>query len=256
MTVFTPKKVTDSHFYRYQSPNLERLKPIILENEIYLPTVGQLNDPFDCRPKLAQLSQEEMVAFLHQGYVLGHPREPLDALAAQEAVVRANVQKHGLEWWMRESAKSLYAQMETFRIYSLSKRFDNPSLWAKYAAEHTGYCLEFANEGALFGEHTFEVTYGEYAPFNLVDWEARDVQFLVYKRPEWSNEEEIRLICARGSGSKAKIEPQWLTRVILGRNMSPTNQNQIREWARQRQPELVVVQAYVDDLHQRIRLRE
>lgn len=29
----------------------------------------------------------------------------------------------------------------------MTKRWNNLSLWAKYAADHTGYCLEFLNEG-------------------------------------------------------------------------------------------------------------
>jgi len=37
--------------------------------------------------------------------------------------------------------------MEQFRVYSMTKRWNNLSLWAKYAADHTGYCLEFLNEG-------------------------------------------------------------------------------------------------------------
>jgi Protein of unknown function (DUF2971) len=156
---------------------------------------------------------------------------------------------------MRESSAVLNAELEGFRVYSLSKRFNNLSLWAKYAENHTGYCLEFANENPLFDEHVFEVIYGESAPFSLIDSAKRDARFLVYKRPQWSNEEEVRLIRARGLNPQVKFEPQWLTRIILGERMSPENQKQIREWAKLQQPELVVVQAYFDSLHQEIRLR-
>jgi hypothetical protein len=38
--------------------------------------------------------------------------------------------------------------------------------------------------------------------------------------------------------------------------MSPENQQQIRLWAKQRDPELLVVSAYFDELHQAIRLKE
>jgi hypothetical protein len=78
---------------------------------------------------------------------------------------------------------------------------------------------------------------------------------LVSKRREWSNEEEVRLIGVRGSGPQVKIEPQWLTRIILSKNMSPENQKQVREWAKQRDPGLLVVNAYFDELHQEIRLK-
>jgi hypothetical protein len=256
MTVFTPTKATGSHFYRYQSAeHLCRLKPIILENLLYLPSVAQLNDPTDCRPKIKPMSVEEMVTFLRNDYIRRNRVVALDLLEKHESTIRMSIALHGLDWFMRETSKILNAQMEQFRVYSLSKRFNNLSLWAKYAADHTGYCLAFLNEGPLF-QNTNEVTYGEYAPFDLNDSKNRSASFLVCKRPEWSNEEEVRLIRARGSGPQVQIKPQWLTRIILGKKMSPDHQMQIREWAKLRQPELVVVQAFFDDLHQELRLKE
>jgi hypothetical protein len=37
------------------------------------------------------------------------------------------------------------------------------------------------------------------------------------KRPEWSNEEEVRLVLPRGMGSKVKLKPRWLKRLISGK---------------------------------------
>lgn len=257
MTVFTPTKATGSRFYRYQSAeHLDRLKPIILEHLLYLPSVAQLNDPADCRPKIKPMSEEEMVTFLRNDYIRRNPVLALDLLQHHVSRMRESLRIHGLEWFMRELSAIMNRQMEQFRVYSLSKRFDNLSLWAKYAAGHTGYCLEFANEGPLFGEHVMEVVYEQYAPFDVNDSENRDAKFLVSKLPEWSNEEEVRLLRARGSGPYVTIQPQWLTRIILGKNMSTENQNRIREWANQRVPTLLVVNAYFDELHQQIRLKE
>jgi hypothetical protein len=257
MTVFTPTKASGSYFYKYRSAErLGRLKPVILEHLLYLPSVAQLNDPTDCRPKIKPMSQEEMVSFLKNDYIRRHPIMALDLLQKHESKIRTSIQVQGLEWFQRELSKILNSQMEQFRVYSLTKRFDNLSLWAKYAADHSGYCLEFVNKGPLFGEHVMEVVYGEYAPFDVNDQKNRSAGFLVSKRPEWSNEEEVRLICARSSRPEVKIEPQWLTRIILGKNMSPENQQQIRVWAKQRDPELLVASAYFDELHQEIRLNE
>jgi hypothetical protein len=257
MTVFTPTKASGSHFYRYQSAeHLDRVKPVILEHLLYLPSVAQLNDPTDCRPKIKPMLVEEMVTFLKNDYIRRNPVLALDLLRQHESRIRTDIQTRGLEWFQRELSQILNSQMEQFRVYSLSKRSDNLSLWAKYAADHSGYCLEFANEGPLFGEYVMEVVYGEYAAFDVNDSKNRSAGFLVYKRPEWSNEEEVRLICARGSGPLVKIEPQWLTRIVVGKSMSPENQKQIREWAKQRDPELLVVNAYFDALHQEIRLKQ
>jgi hypothetical protein len=256
MTVFTPTKASGSHFYRYQSAeHLGRLKPIILEHLLYVPSVAQLSDPTDCRPKIKPMLFEEIVTFLKNDYIRRNPVVALDLLQENESTIRMGIQVHGLEWFQRKLSTILNSQMEQFRVYSLSERFDNLSLWAKYAGDHSGYCLEFANEGPLFGEHVMEVVYGEYAPFDVNDSKNRSAGFLVFKRPEWSNEEEVRLIRARGAGPLVKIEPQWLTRIILGKNMSPENQKQIREWAKRREPELLIVSAYFDELHQEIRLK-
>jgi hypothetical protein len=225
MTVFTPTKPTGSHFYRYQSADrLDRLKPIILEHLLYLPSVAQLNDPTDCRPKIAPMSEEAMVTFLRNDYIRRNPILALDLLQKHESRIRRSIRIHGLDWFQRELSKILNGQMEQFRVYSMSKRWNNLSLWAKYAADHAGYCLEFANEGPLF-QNTIEVIYGEYAPFDVNDAD-KSAEFLVYKRSEWSNEEEVRLLRARGSGPKVTIKSRWLTRIILGKNMLPENQKQ------------------------------
>ena len=256
MTTFTPTKPTGSHLYRYQSAeHLERLKPIILEHLIYVPSAAQLNDPTDCRPKIRPLSEEEMVTIVRNDYIRRNPVLALDLLQEQESKIRTRIRTLGLEPDQRVLSKILNEGMGEFRVYSLSKRFDNFSLWAKYAADHGGYCLEFANEGPLFGEYVAEVIYGEYAPFDVIDSNNRSADFLVYKRPEWSNEEEVRLIRTPGSNPEVRIKPQWLTRIILGKDMLPDNQKQIRDWAKQRQPELAVVQAYFDELHQELRLK-
>jgi hypothetical protein len=56
--------------------------------------------------------------------------------------------------------------MSKYKVYCLSKRYDNLGLWVKYADDHLGYCLEFVNEGDFFG-HAMDVTYGEFAPMDV-----------------------------------------------------------------------------------------
>jgi hypothetical protein len=255
MTVFTPQKATGSHFYRYQSADhLEWLEPIILRHLLYNPAVAELNDPTDCRPKIMPMSEEEMVTYIRNDYIRRNPVLALDLLEKYTDLIRERIHALGLEWFMRELSRILNEQMGQFRVFSMTKRYDNLSLWAKYAANHTGYCLEFLNEGPLFGEYAWEVMYEEYTRFDVNDAQ-RSADFLVHKRPEWSNEEEVRLIRALGSGPLVMIQPQWLTRIILGMNMSPENRRQIRSWSEAREPKLLVVEAYFDSLVQEIRLK-
>ena len=120
MTVFTPTKASGSHFYKYQSAeHLDRLKPIILEHLLYLPSVAQLNDPTDCRPKIKPMCAEEMVTFLKNDYIRRNPVLALDLLKEHESRIRTSIQIQGLDWFQQELSKILNSQMEQFRVYSL-----------------------------------------------------------------------------------------------------------------------------------------
>jgi hypothetical protein len=67
-------------------------------------------------------------------------------------------------------------------------------------------------------------------------------------------EEEVRLVLPRGKGSKVKIDPRWLKRLILEKSVSEQNEQVIRAWARQRAPDLAVVKARYDSVEQTIKL--
>jgi hypothetical protein len=70
------------------------------------------------------------------------------------------------------------------------------------------------------------------------------------------SENEVRLMLSRKDGrSKIPFNPIWLSRIILGKKMAPEDREQIREWAKQRDPELTVVDAYRDATYRKIRLR-
>jgi hypothetical protein len=86
-----------------------------------------------------------------------NPVLALDLLQEHETRIRTSIGLHGLEWFQRELSKILNVQMEQFRVYSMSRRWNNLSLWAKYAADQSDYCLEFVNEGPLFNEHVMEI---------------------------------------------------------------------------------------------------
>jgi hypothetical protein len=246
-------KATSSHFYRYQSPaHLDWLKPVILQHELYVPLVGQLNDPADGRPKLVRLTADQLFSFLYTSN--SNPTLTREAQRDVVSMLTQNIRLHGTEELTRRAAKMLNEHCERYRIYSLSKRWNNLNLWAKYAADHTGYCLEFVNTGDFFA-HALDVIYGDALPMDVNNPESRKSYFFYCKRKEWSNEEEVRVILMPGHDSKVEIDPKWLSRIILGRDMSPDNQKQIREWAKQRQPELAVVQAYFDELPQELRLK-
>lgn len=258
MTLPTPIRATAPKLYKYSSlvspHHLERLRVILQEHELYLPNLTQLNDPADGRPRLAPLSEEQMGSFLYEKLLQRRPNLNRADQIREEAIIRFNVKKHGTETLQRILTESLNSELKDYRIYSLSKRYDNLSLWAKYAADHSGYCLEFANEGPLF-EYAKDVIYGDSVQIDITRQDQMTGFWFFCKRLEWSNEEEVRLVLPRGRSSRVKIDPRWLTRLILGKDMSSADRQAIREWAGQRRPELNVVDAHYDEVDQIVRLK-
>ena len=156
---------------------------------------------------------------------------------------------------LRELAQGLYAHMNSnHRAYCMSKHYDNLVMWAKYAGNHSGYCLEVANEGPLF-TLAYDVAYVDDLPFmDITDPEDRG-PYTFFKHSRWSGEEEVRIGGLNFSGNPmVKFDPHSLRRIILGPRMSEENEKKIREWAEQREPNLHVVKAYFDDFDLKMKL--
>jgi len=252
-----PPKATIPLFYKYSSlatpEHLERLCVVIQKHELYLPNLDQLNDPADGRPRLAPLTEEQMSSFLCSKLAQRSPHLSLAELAREREIIFYNVKLHGTEPLQRILTNSLHSELKDYRIYSMSKRYNNLSLWAKNAGDHSGYCLEFVKEGPLF-DTARDVMYEDSLQMDVNNPSHTNGFWFFCKRPEWSNEEEVRLVLPRGKGSKVKINPRWLKRLILGKSVSEQNERVIRAWARQRVPDLAVVKARYDSVEQTIKI--
>jgi Protein of unknown function (DUF2971) len=252
-----PPKATVPLFYKYSSlatpEHFERLRIIIQEHELFLPNLDQLNDPADGRPRLAQLSEKQIGSFLYSKLEKRSPHLTRAELEREREIIFCNIKLHGTEKLHKSLTEIFHSELEDWRIYSMSKRYDNLSLWAKYAGDHSGCCLEFVNEGPLF-ENARDVIYEDTFQMDVNNPDHTEGFWFFYKRPEWSNEEEVRLVLPRNRGSKVKIEPRWLKRLILGKSVSEQNEQVIRAWALQRVPNLEVVKAHYDTVEQKIKL--
>ncbi|MEP7309161.1 MAG: DUF2971 domain-containing protein [Acidobacteriota bacterium] len=148
----------------------------------------------------------------------------------------------GIETMLDMAVQAVHKLTTSFRVYSMSKRSDNLSMWEWYASKHTGYCLEFARAG-LFGI-VREVVYDMSYVMDVTDDAHATANWFFYKSPDWSNEEEVRLVLPKHSGGPVlQIDPRLMSRVILGKDMLSTNAEQVRTWAATRVPPVPVVTA-------------
>jgi len=245
-----------THFYRYQTcEHLDRLERILFQNELYFPTAAQLNDPADCRPRIKYPRFFGTLRFLMRTWRRAHPDARLRDVVKEYPRAIGGLNRFGMKRMHQEMTKALHSLSEKTRVLSMSKRWDNMNLWAKYADNHTGYCLEFANTGIF--TKALEVEYGDVFELDVTALTAARDAFPLFvrkKKADWSNEDEIRLVGPTLAEPRVRIEPAWLTRIILGKDMRPEHRDLIRRWAGSRNPPLPAVQAEYDAVEQILKL--
>jgi len=206
-------------------------------------------------PKLVFDSKEQLFSFFYQNRLSQKPHMSLEQQINEGRVLDYNLKLRGPDFFIRGLSQSSYKKLNDWRVYCLSKQWDNLSLWAYYANEHKGYCLEFANVGPFFTSAKV-VSYGKAPEINPTNGEDMEGRHFFCKREVWSHEEEVRILGRRHSSCKVQIDPSWLTRLILGRKMAPADQQLIRKWAKERSPELKVVSAIYDRVDQALRIAD
>jgi hypothetical protein len=135
----------------------------------------------------------------------------------------------------------------------MTNRWNNLAMWAHYAAEHTGYCLEFRREGLFTAAR--EVTYDATVSLNVNDPNAARRYWFYYKHPDWRFEEEVRIVFPTEStpGPSIQFAPTSLARIILGGKSDKTLVKEVLAVASSRTPPLRVEVAEYDAFSQELR---
>ena len=168
-------------------------------------------------------------------------------------ILDVNIRKYGVEQLMPLFRESDAEGIREISVCTLSLSGSIISAFGKITANHSGYCLEFANDGIF--RLANEVSYGEAPEFDISDDDQRSSWFLFYKRIDYRGEEEVRMHVPRMfSGGLVPFDPQHLTRVTLGEHMPEADRALIREWGKQQTPEVKVATAFWDSDAQDIRI--
>lgn len=233
------------NFYKYGSfTKIDRVKLMIYENKFYFATPSQLNDPSDCKNTLKDDSEEEIEKQLIEANRKFFGNSRGDSYI-KEAIER------GIVADQREQALKIVNQIMDNRngVFSLTKRPDNMALWAKYADDHKGYCLEFSNLSRFSYVH--EVIYSEKKPLSLsLEEDPSQAEFLFTKSPEWSNEEEARILDSPGFHIFPK---DALKGIILGEYCDEENEKQILSWIKECNANILVKKVKLNSVKQKLR---
>jgi hypothetical protein len=236
------------------------------EAAISTPTVwfsppAQLNDPFECRPWFTfNGSPDEIVKSIARELLQYRPELTADNAKAQAVGIFLEGRHRAPNTWkgLRQNVVATLGQK--IGLYCLSEHNDSILMWSHYAADHSGYCLEFEATGhtPFFGAAQ-QVKYG--TGFPVVDFfttpkeEQVDLIFLT-KFEGWSYEGERRIVDHDTGPGIREYPPELLQSVTFGLRMPEANRETIRAWVKRRGHAVKFFEAQRHDQQFKIVVRE
>lgn len=243
------------HLYHYQPFKEEYLANTLERGVVRFADPSSINDPWDCKPVFSlpetSVEREAVVEFM----IAASEKHTPDVDPAERAL---NAQAfrddpQSLRRAIEAAAPEMAAQIaRRYRIYCLTTNPASTLMWAYYADDHRGVCLEFdMYRKDLCG--AIQVEYRDtYPSFRLND--DRDVSPLYTKSHHWQHEEEYRLIAQEEAHAFAAttimtqdgfytLPPGSLTSIIIGANTPQANRQVIEEIVRRSGSGLLIRQA-------------
>lgn len=171
---------------------MEGAKCMIENQNLQFTNASQMNDPFDCHPKLLDYSNV--------------PEHKLQGWISEE-------------WWIEKEENDALNHRNDTWLCSLSKINDSILMWAHYCYNHKGVCIGLDLDkvmesvppmfGSIFLQpFVIDVQYKDIVErpnaFNAVDlfnyqWQT--------KAKEWEYEQEVRLVMPKPSAMYAALTP-------------------------------------------------
>lgn len=236
------------------------------ENYLWFSRPADFNDVFELPTKVPkEFPKGELRAYLIANLSHHWPNLGLSLPNDLEALVdRILVEQPDL---VADGFRKLQeARKQIIRICCMSMRYDDPLMWAHYAASFSGICLVFDFPCLIHDQPFFaiQVKYLEGAPCydpvasslrhhassepysNLVENFAHDQLQFGVKLKEWAHEQELRL-CKLDSNPKQPYPPEALVGVILGPRLSADCQQSIERAAMQGELSRTIERLLVDD---------
>ncbi len=190
--------------YKYRARN-DQLLQMVGERMWWFSSFSALNDPYEARFEItASTDGESLERFREKLARSGKPVPEgfVESLLAHSDEILSKVER------------GLSQGLEGRGVCCFSTDPTSDLMWAHYADNHRGVCLEFEVDD----EHFYEVVYGDFPSFDYIkdpvgNWE---ITVLTRKGPSWAYEREVRLITEDGANKEMEFGPDLLTAVILG----------------------------------------
>lgn len=190
------------------------LEDFLVDNRLWLGTVAGFNDPFEgpadyvVHERGAELRRALERKYVDLGFV---------SQAAKAKVNSADVaDPTRLEQKARAGNLTVLGDIG---VYALGTNPSSPLMWAHYAHNHTGICVQLRPVMDLRALLAQPVEYSDIYPVLddlLKPGESRNVLPIMRKSSDWAYEEEWRIVAHDEPNSYRAFAPQAMGAVILG----------------------------------------
>lgn len=235
------------HLYKYREPNIDLLKYILIDNELWAAKPATFNDPFDCFPYVdLSGTYDEALAYID----LRIARTGRKVTREKRRELARQIHKKGLGSLDPEASKAAWLQsVDQFGIISLSEECTNILMWSHYAKNHTGVCLEFGTEQPptmAVAPVCYQAARPKFRPLeanrsNLME------RLLLQKADIWSYEREWRHFRVKEGAGKTPFPPSALKSVIVGAAVAEEFERDLKDLIARRSVPIPIRRARFDN---------
>ncbi|KZK68674.1 hypothetical protein A1L58_18140 [Shewanella baltica] len=220
--------------YKYREFN-EFTLDIIANNRIFFPKPSVFNDPFDCSIKVENnLDFDEYLNLIEKEGIRNQKTVAEIESKLNEAKTIGKIPQSFLDK-LEQGLVGIHKDNSEIGVVCLSEDCVNILMWAHYANDHKGICIEFErNKDNALGNYdvTRPITYQKYYPkFTVLDFGASEdgsvLEKIIWSKSiDWEYEREWRI--ATNKGNVALPIPGKISAIIFGIRASNSSIDIIR----------------------------
>ncbi len=254
------------YLYRYRKFNENTIKEI-LNGELFFSLPSELNDPYDCLPIFETEGSIEEYKKLYKNIRKKYhynelSNEEIDIRVQEEFDESKITDKEALSDFINKSM--LHSRSQVY-VCCFSENCDNTLMYAHYANDHTGICLEYnfpslASQFEILGKVNYETERPIIKFIDGFDMGEKEYskRFLLTKSKPWEYESEHRIIAfpltdegklldsvipVSSKHRLIKLKANTLMGIVLGYKISDKNQTMLIDKIRSNNLEIKIYKA-------------
>lgn len=170
LNVFIMENKIPEKVYKYRDWSNGFHKNILLNNELYLASPRDFNDPFDCKIPMNFIDQssEERNEYVTELAISQFEKIEQKGLDLGFFIKKLETEMSDILSFQLDKEGFYFNQLDKYYgVLSLSNKWNGILLWSQYANFHKGFCVEFwENKLRITGslDRTGKVNYSEKFP--------------------------------------------------------------------------------------------